>query len=123
VWGDGSISAEEVIEEFDCGWRRQREKLVGTSDGISAGAAVAENMSSGVSVVRAEPTTLVVSVCPRVRKEHVVGHRGSNKLSVARDPGGKTRVVAKESTGVSRGETHGSTFLINVIAVCSVEEA
>ena len=25
VWGDGSISTEEVVEEVDCGWWWQRE--------------------------------------------------------------------------------------------------
>ena len=80
-------------------------------------------MCSRVSVVRAEATTFVVPVCTRVSEEHVVRHRDSNKFSVARDPGGKTRVVAKEGRGVSRSETHNFAFLINVFAVCSVVEA
>jgi len=123
VRGNGSISTEEVVEEVDSRWWRQREEFVGATDGIAASAAFTKDMSCGVSVVWAEATTLVVSVCTRVSEQHVVRHRDCNELSVAWDPGGKTRVVAKEGSGVSRSETHNSTFLINVFAVCSVVEA
>lgn len=123
VWGNGSISTEEVVEEVACRWWRQREKFVDEIDGIVASATVTKDMSCRVSVVRAEATALVVSVCTRVSEQHVVRHRDCNKLSVAWDPGWKTRVVAKEGSGVSRSETHNSTFLVNIFAVCSVVEA
>ena len=123
VWRNGSISTEEVVKEVDCRWWRQREKFVGAIDGVAASAAVTKDMSSRVSVVRAKATALVVSVCTRVSEHHVVRHRDCDKLSVAWNPGGKTRVVAEEGSGVGRSETHNSTFLINVFAVLSVVEA
>jgi hypothetical protein len=56
VWGNGSISTEEVVEEVACRWWRQREKFVDEIDGIVASATVTKDMSCRVSVVRAEAT-------------------------------------------------------------------
>jgi hypothetical protein len=123
VWRDESISTKEVVKEADCGWWRKREKFVDAIDGVAASAADTKDMSCRVSVMRAKATAPVDSVCTRVSEHHVVRHRDCDKLSVTWNPGGQTRVVAKEGGGVGRSETHNSTFFIDVIAVCSVVEA